>query len=96
MIGGNKFISSSIEYRFPISSTIGLEGILFLDTGNSFAEGENMLDLSGSGAGGRELVYCGFHPSGRWRSFWDFPWIPLLRMTRRYSNFPWAAGVSDA
>jgi outer membrane protein assembly factor BamA len=55
VIGGNKFISSSIEYRFPISDTIGLEGILFLDTGNSFAEGDSMLDLSewrwGSGAG---------------------------------------------
>jgi len=55
VIGGNKFISSSIEYRFPISSTIGLEGILFLDTGNAFSEGDNMLDISewrwGSGAG---------------------------------------------
>jgi outer membrane protein insertion porin family len=55
VIGGNKFISSSIEYRFPISDTIGLEGILFLDTGNSFSEGDNMLDVSewrwGSGAG---------------------------------------------
>jgi outer membrane protein assembly factor BamA len=55
VIGGNKFISSSIEYRFPISSTIGLEGILFLDAGNAFSEGDNMLDLSewrwGSGAG---------------------------------------------
>ncbi len=55
VIGGNKFISSSIEYRFPISDTIGLEGILFLDTGNAFSEGDNMLDLSewrwGSGAG---------------------------------------------
>jgi outer membrane protein insertion porin family len=55
VIGGNKFISSSAEYRFPISDTLGLEGILFLDTGNAFAEGDNMLDLSewrwGSGAG---------------------------------------------
>jgi outer membrane protein insertion porin family len=55
VIGGNKFISSSIEYRFPISDTIGLEGILFLDTGNAFAEGDNMLDFPewrwGSGAG---------------------------------------------
>ncbi|MBW2714579.1 MAG: outer membrane protein assembly factor BamA [Deltaproteobacteria bacterium] len=55
VIGGNKFISSSIEYRFPISDAIGLEGILFLDAGNAFSEGDNMLDLSewrwGSGAG---------------------------------------------
>jgi outer membrane protein insertion porin family len=55
VIGGNKFISSSIEYRFPISDTIGLEGIVFLDAGNAFSEGKNMLDISdwrwGSGAG---------------------------------------------
>ncbi|MCH8890213.1 MAG: outer membrane protein assembly factor BamA [Myxococcales bacterium] len=55
VIGGNKFISSSIEYRFPISDTIGLEGILFLDAGNAFAEGDNMFDVSewrwGLGAG---------------------------------------------
>jgi outer membrane protein assembly factor BamA len=64
VIGGNKFISSSIEYRFPISDTVGLQGILFLDTGNAFAEGENMLDLSewrwGSGAG--VLWYSPFGP----------------------------------
>ena len=55
VIGGNKFISSSIEYRFPISDTIGLEGIVFLDAGNAFSEGDNMFNLSewrwGSGAG---------------------------------------------
>jgi outer membrane protein insertion porin family len=64
VIGGNKFISSSIEYRFPISSTIGLEGILFLDTGNAFAEGENMLDLSEWrwGSGGGVLWFSPFGP----------------------------------
>jgi outer membrane protein assembly factor BamA len=55
VIGGNKFISSSIEYRFPISDTLGLEGIIFLDAGNAFAEGDNMFDLTewrwGTGAG---------------------------------------------
>ncbi len=55
VIGGNKFISSSVEYRFPISDTIGLEGILFLDTGNAFSEGDSMADISewrwGTGAG---------------------------------------------
>jgi outer membrane protein assembly factor BamA len=55
VIGGNKFISSSVEYRFPISDTLGLEGIIFLDAGNAFSEGDNMLDLSewrwGTGAG---------------------------------------------
>jgi len=56
VIGGNKFISSSIEYRFPISETLGLQGLVFFDTGNAFAEDQNNLfDVSnwryGTGAG---------------------------------------------
>ncbi len=31
MIGGNSFITNSLEYRFPISQDAGLMGILFLD-----------------------------------------------------------------
>ncbi len=75
VIGGNKFISSSIEYRFPISDTIGLEGLVFLDTGNAFAEGENMLDVSewrwGSGAG---LLW--FSPFGPLAVVLGFPLDP--------------------
>ncbi|UCE87226.1 MAG: outer membrane protein assembly factor BamA, partial [Deltaproteobacteria bacterium] len=38
VIGGNKFVSFSFEYRFPISESLGLTGIVFLDMGNAFAE----------------------------------------------------------
>jgi len=55
VIGGNKFISSSIEYRFPISVTLGLQGLVFFDTGNAFAEDENLFDVTnwryGTGVG---------------------------------------------
>ena len=55
VIGGNKFISSTIEYRFPISETIGLQGVVFFDTGNAFAEDENLFDVTewryGTGVG---------------------------------------------
>jgi len=55
VIGGNKFISSSLEYRFPISETIGLQGVIFLDVGNAFEEGRNLFDVTewryGTGAG---------------------------------------------
>ncbi len=55
VIGGNKFISSSIEYRFPISEALGLQGVIFFDTGNAFAEGENLFAVGrwryGTGAG---------------------------------------------
>lgn len=55
VIGGNSYISSSVEYRFPISEEIGLLGIGFLDAGNAFAEGELLFDATewryGTGAG---------------------------------------------
>ena len=55
VIGGNSYISSSVEYRFPISEEIGLLGVGFFDTGNAFAEGELLFDATewryGTGAG---------------------------------------------
>jgi outer membrane protein insertion porin family len=55
VIGGNKFISASFEYRFPISDLLGLQGLVFFDTGNAFAEGENLFDVTdwryGTGVG---------------------------------------------
>jgi outer membrane protein assembly factor BamA len=56
VVGGNKFIASSFEYRFPISETVGLQGVLFLDMGNAFAEEDyNLFDVTewryGTGAG---------------------------------------------
>src|SRR5262249_37817989 len=46
VIGGNNFISSSIESRFPISVTLGLQGLIFFDTGNAFAEDQNLFDVT--------------------------------------------------
>ncbi|MEE8474474.1 MAG: outer membrane protein assembly factor BamA [Myxococcota bacterium] len=55
VVGGNKFITSSVEYRFPISPTLGLMGVVFFDIGNTFAEGDNLFDVTewryGTGAG---------------------------------------------
>lgn len=55
VIGGNKFISLTTEYRFTIAESLGLVGILFIDGGNAFAEGDNLFDLGkwryGTGAG---------------------------------------------
>lgn len=56
VIGGNKFISSSVEYRFPISQAVGLQGVFFLDMGNAFDEKTyNLFDVTqwryGTGAG---------------------------------------------
>ena len=46
VIGGNKFMSATLEYRFPISETLGLQGVAFFDMGNAFAEGENLFDVT--------------------------------------------------
>ncbi len=55
VVGGNKFISSTFEFRFPISELLGLQGLVFFDTGNSFKEGDNLFDVTewryGTGVG---------------------------------------------
>jgi len=56
VIGGNKFSSASFEYRFPISETVGLQGVAFIDMGNAFDERQyNLVDVTqwryGTGAG---------------------------------------------
>ena len=76
VIGGNKFVTASVEYRFPISDTLGLQGILFLDTGNAFAEGESMFDIDkwrwGTGGGVQW-----FSPFGPLTVILGFPIDPL-------------------
>jgi outer membrane protein insertion porin family len=56
VVGGNKFVTTSFEYRFPVSETIGLQGVLFIDLGNAFSENQDYLyDVTrwryGTGAG---------------------------------------------
>ena len=64
MVGGNSFISSSFEYRFPISESVGLQGVLFVDAGNAFYEGENLFDVTNwrYGYGGGVLWFSPFGP----------------------------------
>jgi len=72
VIGGSKFFSSSIEYRFPISESLGLMGILFFDLGNAFAENESIFDIGkwryGTGFGAQW-----FSPFGPLQAFVGFP-----------------------
>jgi outer membrane protein assembly factor BamA len=71
-VGGSSFISSSFEYRFPISESIGLQGVAFVDMGNAFAEGSNLFDVTewryGTGAG---LLW--FSPFGPLQVVLGFP-----------------------
>jgi len=63
-IGGSSYISSSFEYRFPISEEIGLMGFGFIDGGNAFIEGDNLFDATEwrYGYGGGVLWFSPFGP----------------------------------
>ncbi len=64
VVGGNSFASTSFEYRFPISEQVGLQGVVFIDGGNAFYEGENLFDVTEwrYGTGGGVLWFSPFGP----------------------------------
>ena len=72
VIGGNKFVSLTLEYRFPIAESVGLMGIVFFDTGSAFAEDQSILDWAdwrqGTGFG-----VLWFSPFGPLQAFLGFP-----------------------
>jgi outer membrane protein insertion porin family len=72
VIGGNKFLSLTTEYRFPIAESLGLMGILFLDVGNAFAEDENLFDI-GKWRYGTGFGALWFSPFGPLQAFVGFP-----------------------
>jgi outer membrane protein assembly factor BamA len=63
-VGGSSFIATSLEYRFPISEQVGLQGVLFVDGGNAFYEGQNPFDVTNwrYGYGGGVLWFSPFGP----------------------------------
>lgn len=66
VIGGNSFISTTFEYRFPISEEIGLQGVVFVDGGNAFAESDGNKLFNPAewryGVGGGVLWFSPFGP----------------------------------
>lgn len=77
VIGGNKFMTTSFEYRFPISDEVGLQGVVFADMGNAFDETENNLFNVNEwryGVGGGVLW---FSPFGPLQVVLGFPLDPL-------------------
>jgi outer membrane protein assembly factor BamA len=76
VIGGNKFISLSLEYRFPISETLGLQGLVFFDTGNAFYEGQNLFDV-GEWRYGTGFGVQWFSPFGPLAVILGFPLDPI-------------------
>jgi outer membrane protein insertion porin family len=72
VVGGNKFLSLTAEYRFPISEALGLMGIVFFDTGNAFAENDQIWDV-GEWRYGSGLGVLWFSPFGPLQAFVGFP-----------------------
>lgn len=72
IVGGNKFFSTTVEYRFPISEDLGLIGIAFVDMGSAFAEDEDMWD-TGLWRFGAGLGALWFSPFGPLQVFLGFP-----------------------
>jgi outer membrane protein assembly factor BamA len=72
VIGGSKFLSATVEYRFPLSEQLGLVGIVFLDFGNSFSEEENVFDV-GLWRWGTGFGALWFSPFGPLQGFVGFP-----------------------
>lgn len=77
VIGGNKFISMSVEYRFPISETLGLMGIVFVDMGGAFAENDSIFANNGEWRYGAGFGGLWFSPFGPLQAFMGFPLNPL-------------------
>jgi outer membrane protein insertion porin family len=76
VVGGNKFLSLTGEYRFPISEALGLIGIVFFDTGNAFDETQQIIDV-GEWRFGTGVGVLWFSPFGPLQAFVGFPLDPL-------------------
>lgn len=72
VIGGNKFLTLTAEYRFPISESMGLIGIVFLDMGNAFDETQNIWEV-GEFRFGTGFGALWFSPFGPLQAFVGFP-----------------------
>jgi outer membrane protein assembly factor BamA len=64
VVGGNKFFTSTLEYRFPISEEIGLQGVAFVDMGSVVEEDRSLLNTTDwrYGYGGGVLWFSPFGP----------------------------------
>ena len=60
------------EYRFSISEAMGLVGVLFIDGGNAFAEGDSLFDV-GQWRYGTGVGVQWFSPFGPLQAFYGIP-----------------------
>ena len=89
MYGGNKMIATTMEYVFPLIKEAKIDGVLFFDTGNAYAENQQYLAAPlqmGYGFGIRW-----FTPIAPFRFEWGFPLNP--RPTDQPNVFEFSIGT---
>ena len=59
-IGGNKYFVTNFEYLFPLAPDLGFKGVVFLDSGNAWAQGDWPFQ--------REKLWTGYGVGIRWFS----------------------------
>lgn len=89
MYGGNKMIATTMEYVFPLIKEAKIDGVLFFDTGNAYAENQGYFAAPlqmGYGFGIRW-----FTPIAPFRFEWGFPLNP--RPTDQPNVFEFSIGT---
>ncbi|MCL4557191.1 MAG: outer membrane protein assembly factor BamA [Deltaproteobacteria bacterium] len=89
MYGGNKMIATTVEYVFPLIKEAKIDGVIFFDTGNAYAENQGYFATPlqmGYGAGIRW-----FTPIAPFRFEWGFPLNP--RPTDQPNVFEFSIGT---
>ncbi len=89
LYGGNKMIATTVEYVFPLIKAAKIDGVLFFDTGNAYAENQGFFASPlqmGYGAGIRWYT-----PIAPFRFEWGFPLNP--RPTDQPNVFEFSIGT---
>ncbi|MBW2701099.1 MAG: outer membrane protein assembly factor BamA [Deltaproteobacteria bacterium] len=87
-VGGNKQIIANLELEFPIFPQVNIRGVLFLDAGNAFGEGERLLSERYNFETGTKETWAGLYWSAGFGFRWFSPIGPLrfewgIPLTRR-------------
>jgi outer membrane protein insertion porin family len=86
LIGGNKELVANVEYIFPLFNEIGFKGVVFIDAGNAYRQG----DWPWSGP---QLKYSAgvgvrwYSPMGPLRFEWGWNLRPAPGESRRVAEF---------
>jgi outer membrane protein assembly factor BamA len=88
-VGGNKQVIANLELEFPIFPQVNIRGVVFLDAGNAYAEGEGLLaERFNADDPSRKETFWGMYWSTGFGFRWFSPIGPLrfewgIPLTRR-------------